>query len=223
MKKHSYKEIERQRREEEIVKVAERLLLERGYENLNMDELADSVGISKPTLYQHFSGKDEIAARVLMLNYQRLDEFLSRSLNEPAIDRLIALIRRSLVIHGPGSLLGSLRSDMRPQSIWKLIHEYPDLVNRKLGFIQKLNTLVDEAKAEGNIDSRIPTPVVTHVLLALNRSLSDPTLQAEIASNPERLGSAIESIIRVFLHGVTPLPANSQAPPAGETELPAHL
>jgi len=40
--------------------------------------------------------------------------------------------------------------------------------------------------------------------LSLNRSLADPTLQAEIASNPNRLDSAIDSVIRVFLHGVTP-------------------
>ncbi len=65
----------------------------------------------------------------------------------------------------------------------------------------KLYGLVDKAKEEGDLDATIPTPVVTHTLLALNRSLSDPTLQAEIASNPEKLESAINSVIRVFLHG----------------------
>src|SRR5579859_6144904 len=114
MKKHSYKEIERQRREEDILQIAEGLLLERGYAELNMDELADAVGISKPTLYHHFTGKDEIALRVLMRSYRHMDEFLSAPLDEPAIDRLIGMIRRSLAIHGPGSIMASLHGELGP-------------------------------------------------------------------------------------------------------------
>lgn len=208
MKKHSYKEIERQRREEDILHVAERLLLERGYGNLNMDELADAVGISKPTLYAHFSGKDAIAVRVLMRSYRHMDEFLSQPVDEPAIDRLRAFIRRSLVIHGPGSVMASMRGEMGPQIVRRLMHDESYLAAYKQEFFQKLHKLVDTAKEEGDIDSSIPTSVVTHILLALNRSLADPTLQAEIASNPNRLDSAIESVIRVFLYGVTP--TNSQ-------------
>ncbi len=218
MKKLSYKEIERQRREEDILKTAEQLLRERGYGNLNMDELAETVGISKPTLYQHFDGKDAIALCVLMRSYQRMDEFLSRPLDEPAINRLIAMIRRSMVLYGPGNILGGLRHEMNPQAMWKFVQEHPQLTTRKQEFIQRLHTLVDQAKAEGAIEAGIPTPVVTHVLLALNRSLSDPTLQTEIANNPARLESAIESVIGVFLHGVTPMQASVEALHEGDND-----
>src|SRR5689334_482556 len=93
MEKQSYKERERNRREEEILATAERLLVERGYANLNMDELADVVGISKPTLYQHFKSKDELAAQVFLRGYYATEKFLAEPLDGPAIERLKSLTR----------------------------------------------------------------------------------------------------------------------------------
>ena len=59
MTKLSYKERSRLRREQDILRTAARMIRDNGYANLNMDDLADEVGISKPTLYQHFKGKDD--------------------------------------------------------------------------------------------------------------------------------------------------------------------
>jgi AcrR family transcriptional regulator len=204
MHQPSYKERERQRRQGQILAVAEQVLLQGGYANLNMDELANQVGISKPTLYQHFKSKDELVVTVILRSFSSMDEFVSRPLDEPAIERLIALIRRSLTIHSPLSVMGSLRGNIRPDAIWKTLQDHPELAERKQCFMQHLYTMVNLAKEEGTIDPTIPTQIVTHTLLALNRSLADPTLQAEIANNPEKLESAVDSVIRVFLHGVTP-------------------
>src|SRR5688572_26251872 len=85
MGKQSYKEREKQRREEEILTSAERLLMERGYANLNMDELAEYVGLSKPTLYQHFKSKEELAARVFMRGFEETESFLAQPLDEPSM------------------------------------------------------------------------------------------------------------------------------------------
>ena len=89
MKKHSYKEIERQRREEDILHVAERLLLERGYGNLNMDELADAVGISKPTLYQHALGGYQGKTGVMPAKGGRTD--LPDDIVKQGVDYLVSL------------------------------------------------------------------------------------------------------------------------------------
>ena len=208
MTKHSYREGELQRREEAILNNAEQLFLERGYANIKPDDIANVVGISKATLYQHFKSKDELVVKVLLRSYRSMNEFLAQPLDEPAIERLIAVIRRALAIHAPISIGASLSSGMRLESLWKTLHDYPQLADGKECFIQHLNTLVNKAKGEGNIDSSIPTPVVTYTLLALNRSLSDPILQAEFANNPEQLEGVMSSVIRVFLHGVAPALVN---------------
>jgi AcrR family transcriptional regulator len=51
-------------REELILKHARRLLIEKGFQAWNMDQLAEAVEYSKGTLYQHFSSKEDIALAV---------------------------------------------------------------------------------------------------------------------------------------------------------------
>ncbi|MGZ4104937.1 MAG: TetR/AcrR family transcriptional regulator, partial [Actinomycetota bacterium] len=52
-------------RREQILGVARRLLAERGYDALSMDEVAAAVGVTKPVLYRHFSGKRDLYDAVL--------------------------------------------------------------------------------------------------------------------------------------------------------------
>ncbi|MDH4361855.1 MAG: TetR/AcrR family transcriptional regulator, partial [Nitrospirota bacterium] len=47
-------------RESLIIDAARKLLLDRGYLDLNMDQIADVTEYSKGTIYQHFSCKEEI-------------------------------------------------------------------------------------------------------------------------------------------------------------------
>lgn len=63
---------------ETIIDVAARLFYERGYQNTTMQDLADALGIAKPTLYTHATSKLEILGRifdrVLLEAQQVLDE-----------------------------------------------------------------------------------------------------------------------------------------------------
>jgi len=204
--KHSYKEIERQRREEDILAGAEQLLVKGGYASLNMDELANLVGISKPTLYQHFKGKEELAIRVLLRSFSAIDDFLSQPLDEPAIDRLVKLLRRFLAFQSPGGLPASLRSDIRPEMMITAMRDHAGYEDGKRKFFERVNALVDQAKTEGSVAADIPTPIVTHMVAALGQSLTRSSLQAEFADNPAKIESAVNAIVRVFVHGVEPLP-----------------
>ena len=51
-------------REELLLDVAQRMLLERGYEELRMDKVAEAIGVSKGTVYQHFGSRDDLLAAV---------------------------------------------------------------------------------------------------------------------------------------------------------------
>ncbi len=71
--RHSYRDVERQRREKDILECAGKLLAERGYADLNMDDLAEAVGISKPTLYQHFKSKEDLVTQVVFQSYETME------------------------------------------------------------------------------------------------------------------------------------------------------
>lgn len=69
----SRKQREIRLREGQILDVARRQLLERGYLGLNMDRIAAEIEYSKGTIYQHFRNKEEI---VLALATQALEKRL---------------------------------------------------------------------------------------------------------------------------------------------------
>jgi len=58
------KERERAAREQLMIDHATRLLLRDGYQNLNLDELAEAIEYSKGTIYLHFSTKEDLALAV---------------------------------------------------------------------------------------------------------------------------------------------------------------
>ena len=74
------KERERAAREELILDHAQRLLLRDGFQNLNLDELAEAVEYSKGTLYLHFKTKEDIALAVVTRALKERADFFERAL-----------------------------------------------------------------------------------------------------------------------------------------------
>jgi AcrR family transcriptional regulator len=73
------KERERTAREELILDHAQRLLLRDGFQNLNLDELAEAVEYSKGTLYLHFKTKEDIALAVVTRALHERADFFERA------------------------------------------------------------------------------------------------------------------------------------------------
>lgn len=71
--RQSLKEKQRQERETLILHVAEKMLLEKGYHEMSMDEIAAQVGIAKSTVYLHFPGKEDL---VIALIERKMTQFL---------------------------------------------------------------------------------------------------------------------------------------------------
>jgi AcrR family transcriptional regulator len=74
------KERERAAREELILDHAQRMLLRDGFQNLNLDELAEAVEYSKGTLYLHFKTKEDIALAVVTRALKERADFFERAL-----------------------------------------------------------------------------------------------------------------------------------------------
>lgn len=67
--KASQKAQEFKAREEDILRSAEKLFLEKGEDRVTVEMIADDVGIGKGTIYKHFESKHEIYLR-LMIRYE---------------------------------------------------------------------------------------------------------------------------------------------------------
>lgn len=65
-----------------ILKVTEKIFLKSGYKNLRTDDIAREVGISKRTLYENFSSKEELIRELITARYQAFNENIFRMIQE---------------------------------------------------------------------------------------------------------------------------------------------
>ena len=100
----TWQERQRALREEAVLDAAAALMAERGFAATSVDDIAAHVGISKPTLYQHFASKDAIAQAVLARNLTRAEQRLASAeadiaAGERARERLERHVRDAIGVH----------------------------------------------------------------------------------------------------------------------------
>lgn len=66
-----------------ILDAAKRAFLAHGYSGTSMESIAEAAPVSKPTLYSHFKGKQELFAAVIADQCEALLSTLSRAQTEP--------------------------------------------------------------------------------------------------------------------------------------------
>lgn len=145
----SFRATQFEAREEAILDVTNRLLSDKGYELMSMDDIATEVGIAKGSLYKHFVSKEALAAAVMLRLLRRTDQALSE-LPEPldACERLRALLEWVLRERLAGGVphLPSTSQPLR-ESLTRN-REYVDLL---IALSERIGGLIQQARAEGAI------------------------------------------------------------------------
>lgn len=187
----SLKERQRQVRADAILDAARELLEEQGYADMSMDDLAGRVGISKATLYQHFASKDELAMQVIRRGMQRgLEEMASDDATLPALARLERTLKRGIRRR---ATLWTARISL-PASVLR----HPLYCQQHAQMMDAISSLVEEAKAQGDIRADLGTPLIVHALQSLFRA----DYPALMASNHLTLEQASHQLVDIVLHGI---------------------
>ena len=162
--KTSFKEQMLQAREEAIVQTANRLLAEKGFESMTVDEVAAAVGIAKASLYKHFPSKEDLAAAAMVRIMQRTMEFLA---SVPPEDKPIAKLRAVVRWAMQMQLAGEMPSLPHQNSSLRAA-----LMNNR-GYLDRLVTISDQlggwiqaAQADGSLNPKLPAIAVLYTLFA---------------------------------------------------------
>jgi TetR/AcrR family transcriptional regulator, regulator of autoinduction and epiphytic fitness len=96
---------------EVIVAAAERLFLERGFGSVSMDELAETAGVARRTLYNQFASKEEIFREMLgRVSGQLEGAFPPGIETQGDVEAVLRLVARAiLALHKQPEYLGFLR------------------------------------------------------------------------------------------------------------------
>ena len=162
--KLSFKEQMHQAREEAILQATCRLLGEKAYDAMTMDDVANAVGIAKASLYKHFASKEELCCAAMVQILGKVQAFLDTVPVELAPqDKLRALVRWSLerLIACEMPLLPSRNTALR--GVLMADKRYLDTL---IGVSDCIGQWITEAQAQGRIDPSLPPLVVLYTLYA---------------------------------------------------------
>ena len=162
--KISFKAQMLQAREDAIVQAVNRLLAEKGFDLMTVDEVATEVGIAKASLYKHFSSKEDLAAaamvRVIRLAQAFLDSLPDSS---PPLESLknVArwVLRQQLAGEMPSlpSQNSSLRANLMANKAYldSLMHAS-----------DQIGGWIEAAQQDGSLNPHTPPLVVLYTLYA---------------------------------------------------------
>ena len=188
------REQRRKSRERVILEAAQELMETHGYDAMTMDDLASRAGITKPTLYQHFASKEEIAVRAVVHRMRCAREFLAeQDPAAPAIARLEQFLRRMLEAKfSPGHLpIGpATRAALTP-----ILRANPEYQNEFESLVTVVSNVIEQAKSEGTFRSHLPTRAAVQMMFSVLRDSDFETMVQSGTISPDALADAIAAML----------------------------
>jgi TetR/AcrR family transcriptional regulator of autoinduction and epiphytic fitness len=170
--KPSFKEQMLKAREDAIIHTVNRLLAEKGFEAMTVDEVAASVGIAKASLYKHFPSKEDLAAAAMVGVMQRAQEFIAQiPTAEAPLEKLRAVARWTMGLKLAGEMpsLPSQNSSLRATLIAN-----KDYMDGLIEVSDELGGWIEAAQADGSLNPGLPPVAVLYTLYA---RACDPVLE----------------------------------------------
>ncbi len=159
-------------RETAIIQSVNRLLAEKGFDAMTVDEVAAEVGIAKASLYKHCTSKEELACAAMVTAMRKAKEFIvTLPAEQVAIDKLKAVTRWTMTLKLQG-LMPSLPS--QNSSLRATLMASKDYMDGLMEVSDALGSWIEEAQAQGQINKALPAVAVLYTLFA---RACDPVLE----------------------------------------------
>ncbi len=100
MKGKTRKELDRELKRDEIMRAALKLFLEKGIKDTRLEEIAESVYLTKPTIYYYFKSKEHIVDALAARGWQYLYEVARRYFDpENPRDSFFKIVREQMNLY----------------------------------------------------------------------------------------------------------------------------
>ncbi len=195
--KPSFKEQMLLAREEAIVVAVNRLLAEKGFDAMTVDEVAAAVGIAKASLYKHFPSKEDLAAAAMVRVMRGARDFLDTIAPDLLpLEKLKAVVRWTIQVQLAGEMpsLPSQNSSLRAALTGSRAY-----VDALMEISDCLGRWIEAAQASGALNARLPPIVVLYTLYARG---CDPVLEFLRAGGQHSDDEIIELVVSTCFDGL---------------------
>lgn len=176
-----------------ILQAADELFNTRGYKSVTINDLAEKMGMSKKTIYQYFTGKEEIAASVIDTVMERISEKFDRF--EPGPDPIPEL----------RSTLEQVKAEvvrMNPlflEDIRKLLPKvYQKIKETRAQKIMQIEHYIRVAQQMGKATTKVDARLATVIFLETVQSLS----RSELSRLGFSKNETFDAVINLFISGI---------------------
>ena len=193
----SFRETQFELRAEAILDATNRLLADKGYEAMSMDDIAAEVGIAKGSLYKHFESKEALAAAVMIRLLDQTSAALATiSPDGPAIERLEGLLRWTLVQRLSGSVPHLPSTSPALQQSLLANRRYMDALTE---LSDRIGELIVRARDEGALRPGMRDEFVLYTLYART---CDPTLDYLKAGGSMSDAEIVDQMVSTCFRGL---------------------
>lgn len=166
MARISFREQVLRAREDAIVDSVNRLLAEKGFDLMTVDEVAADVGIAKASLYKHFPSKEELAGAAMVRILDRAleqIEALRKDQKAPPIEQLKAVARWTMKVQLAGEMpsLPAQNSSLRAALMANKTY-----LDRLMQVSDLLGEWITAAQKSGDLNRKLPPEVILYTLFA---------------------------------------------------------
>jgi AcrR family transcriptional regulator len=190
-------------REEQILRAARKVFVEKGFENARMTDVASAAGLSKGAVYFYFDSKQSLIRALAAQEHRRANAILDEVLDhgDLSAEQNFADLLRQLLHH-----LLSLRY---PPRFFLLIGELATRDEElRANFLETHERLMERIirVIKQGIDDGSFRKVNPHVIAAVLKASSDGlTLEKAIGANPQGdPEEIIQATVDLFLNGMLP-------------------
>ncbi len=157
---------------DKIIATSEKLFMNYGLKSISMDDIAAEIGISKKTIYKHFSTKDKLIQITLSLYLKNEKKVVTKIAleSENAVEEIITIGKH--VINMARKLKPTLIFDLKKyhSENWKLIEEHHN------NFINEtIRKNIEKGIAEGLFRENINPEVIAKLYVVKSLFISDET------------------------------------------------
>lgn len=206
--KSNKRKLQAQETKQRIFDVAHQKFTEKGFNNVTIEEIAESTGISVGSLYHHFKNKYEI----LIAWHERLDElyynYLEKITDSPdfkdknileTIKEMMLYMNETCIYYG-AEYIGVVYSYMLSNSDFANI-----MTDRRRPYYKIMLKLMKEGQKKGEIRKNISvTQLVTDITILSRGCLTDWAIEG----TPDDIRTHTSSVLNCYLRGIASLTSN---------------
>lgn len=196
--RESRKERDRRRREEDLLRAAERLFSERGYDGTSMEDIAREAEYATGTIYRYFASKEALFHQLLLDKGRRFFAGVLAVLDEPASprDRLMALIRGKVeFFFANREFMGIYFGNVAGSGTTFRVQPPEEIQSLHEAYLERLREVFREGMAAGQF-RELDVEMVQTVVTGLTTELLHRSLEEDFKATADEVVAFVEAFLR---------------------------